>query len=69
MNKKNTPVDDENLIAELLVAKIDDKFHSLKEARESPDWPKWNTAIETELRTLWEKGTWELVENQKMPYH
>ena len=54
--------DEENLLAKLLVAEIDGEFHSLKEAQASPQWPKWNAAIDTELKTLEEKGTWQLVE-------
>jgi len=38
-----------------------DDCHSLKEARESPDWPEWEHAINTELKQLWHMGTWKLV--------
>jgi len=24
---------------------MDDEFHSLKEAKDSPDWPKWESSI------------------------
>jgi hypothetical protein len=34
---------------------------SLKEAKKSPDWPKWEKAIEAELEQLWDMGTWKLV--------
>ena len=35
---------------------------SLKEARESEDWPKWKHAIQVELDQLKCMGTWQLVE-------
>jgi len=38
-----------------------DNCHSLKEARESPDWPEWECAIHTELKQLQRMGTWKLV--------
>ena len=41
---------------------------SLKEAMSSPEWPEWEKAIQTELDTLRQMGTWELVdapENRK----
>jgi len=39
-----------------------DDCHSLKEARESPDWPEWEKAIQTELEQLRQMGTWKLVD-------
>jgi hypothetical protein len=50
------------LIAEVLMAEINDKFHTLKEAKESSDWLQWDTAIWTELDQHQEKGAWELVD-------
>jgi len=38
-----------------------DDCHSLKEVRESPDWPKWEKAIQTKLEQLWQMGTWNLI--------
>ena len=35
---------------------------TLKEARESVEWPQWEKAIETELNQLQQMGTWELVD-------
>ena len=32
-----------------------------EEARKRPDWPKWEGAIQTELRNLERSGTWRLV--------
>ena len=32
-----------------MMAEDGDKLHSLKEARESPDWPKWEKAIQAKL--------------------
>src|SRR5271168_4080811 len=32
-----------------------------EEARKHPDWPKWEEAIQTELRNLKDSGTWKLV--------
>ena len=34
---------------------------SLKDAKNSPNWPEWEIAIQAELNLLKEKGTWELV--------
>jgi len=39
-----------------------DDCHSLKEARESPEWPEWERAIHTELEQLCHMGTWKLVD-------
>ncbi len=39
-----------------------DDCHSLKEARESPDWPEWEDAIQAELEQLRSMGTWVLVD-------
>ena len=35
---------------------------SLREAKRSPDWPKWKQAIDTELDQLNQMGTWKLVD-------
>ena len=53
---------DESLTADVCTAEIGDEFYSLKEAKDSPDWPQWENAIRTELTQHQEKGTWELVE-------
>jgi Reverse transcriptase (RNA-dependent DNA polymerase) len=52
---------EESFLLELLLAEISDEFHSLKEAKESTDWPQWDKAIRSELDQHQEKGTWELV--------
>jgi hypothetical protein len=39
-----------------------DKHTSLKDARNSPDWPEWEKAIQSELAQLHQMGTWRLVE-------
>jgi hypothetical protein len=57
--------ENENLLAEVLTAKIANEFHSLKEAQASYDWPKWDSAIHSKLNQHQEKGTWELVERLK----
>ena len=41
---------------------VGDELTSLKEAKNSPDWPEWHGAMGEELRTLTGMGTWELVE-------
>jgi hypothetical protein len=46
----------------VMMAEAGDKFQSLKEAKESPDWPEWEIAIRAELVQHREKGTWELVD-------
>ena len=33
-----------------------------EEARRRPDWPKWQVAIQMELKNLKDSGTWKLVE-------
>ena len=38
-----------------------DEYTSLKEARNSPDWPEWKKAIQNELAQLNRMGTWKLV--------
>ena len=35
---------------------------TLAEARRRPDWPLWEKAIQEELKTLRQAGTWELAE-------
>jgi Reverse transcriptase (RNA-dependent DNA polymerase) len=35
---------------------------SLEEARQRPDWPKWQIAIQEELKVLKTAGTWKIVE-------
>jgi hypothetical protein len=42
-----------------------DELNTLREAKNFPDWPEWQTAMYEELDLLKEKGTWELV--QKPP--
>ena len=39
-----------------------DEITSLREAKQSEDWPEWEAAMGDELQLLTEKGTWELVE-------
>lgn len=34
---------------------------SIEEAKQTPEWPQWKTAIEKELRDLQVNGTWEVV--------
>jgi reverse transcriptase-like protein len=44
------------------MAKAEDEFHSLAEAKQSPEWPEWEHAIWLELDQLWDKGTWKLFD-------
>jgi hypothetical protein len=46
-------------------ASVGEDLKSLEEAQNSPDWPKWQEAISTELRQLAQKGTWTLTEGPK----
>lgn len=39
----------------------DEEVASLKEAKNSPDWPEWEKAIHKELAQLHQMGTWRLV--------
>jgi len=56
---------EESLIQEVLSAEIGDEFHSLKEARNFPDWPDWEKVIQSKLQQHQEKGTWELVDKPR----
>jgi len=47
---------------EIFAAEIGNEFHSLKEAKASPDWPEWKDVITAKLDQYREKGTWELVD-------
>jgi hypothetical protein len=38
-----------------------DEYNSLKDARNAPDWPEWEKAIQHELTQLHQMGTWRLV--------
>ena len=44
------------------MAKAGDEFHSLAEAKQSPEWPQWECVIQSELDQLREKGTWKLID-------
>ena len=59
-DEEEDDLDDSQMI--LLMAEAGDEFHTLKEAKESPDWPEWEIAIQAELNQLRDKGTWELVD-------
>ena len=52
-----TYTSDEQLFA--IVAS--DEHTSLKDAQNSPDWPEWEKAIQSELAQLNQMGTWRLV--------
>ena len=39
-----------------------DKHTSLKDVRNSPNWPEWEKAIQSKLAQLHQMGTWRLVE-------
>ena len=41
---------------------VGDELTSLKDAKNSPNWPEWEIAIQAKLDLLKEKRTWELVE-------
>ena len=42
-----------------------DEFTSLREARNSPEWPEWEKAIQKELAQLNQMGTWRLVDKSR----
>ena len=46
-----------------------DEHMSLKDAKQSEDWPEWEKAVQVELTQLQHMGTWRLVENRQMPFH
>jgi hypothetical protein len=60
--EKDDEDQDKNLIEEVLTAEISNEFHTLKQAKDSPNWPRWDCVIQTELDQHQEKGTWELVD-------
>ena len=43
-------------------AEIGGDIHSLKEAKQSDEWPEWKTAIQAEIDQLIQMGTWKLVD-------
>jgi hypothetical protein len=60
--------EDENTflsIEEVYAIIAGDEITGLNEARNSPEWPKWQQAMNEEMDLLNEMGTWELV--QKPP--
>ena len=40
----------------------DDECHSLQEAKASPEWPEWESAIHAKLNQLHRMGTWRLID-------
>jgi hypothetical protein len=38
-----------------------DELNSLRETKQSPDWPTWSQTMDVELNQLEKMGTWELV--------
>ncbi len=62
MNDPYSSKSDEEEGEQTNTVEIGDEFHSLKEAHDSDDWPKWHKVIEAELGQLQKKGTWELVD-------
>jgi hypothetical protein len=42
-----------------------DRLTNLKDAKQSPDWPDWECAIQAELDQLQQMGTWKLVDKPK----
>ena len=47
---------------EVFAVVLDDDCHSLQEAKASPEWPEWESAIHAELDQLHKMGTWRLVD-------
>jgi hypothetical protein len=50
---------------EAFVVIPDDDCSSLKDARESPEWPEWEQAIHAELDQLHRMGTWQLIDKPR----
>ena len=47
---------------EAFVVVPEDDCRSLREAKESPEWPKWEQVIKAELDQLHHMGTWVLID-------
>ena len=62
-------VEDENQIEHAMATVVSEMEAidplSLEEARRRPDWSKWDTAIQEELKALKKAGTWGIVERPK----
>ena len=43
----------------------DDDQPTFDQVKHSPEWPKWEKAIQSKLAQLRQKGTWKLVEKPK----
>ena len=67
LNDPFSESEDEDLfhtaLAEALIGGSDPK--SLNKAKDSSEWPKWESVIKRELEQLCEKGTWRLVDPPK----
>ena len=59
-----TDLDDDLLLTTNIINSIitGDELTSLNEAKRSADWPKWEKAMQAELKQLNQMGTWELVD-------
>ena len=55
----NDPWEDEMNVAQTILSNGDPK--TLKEAKNSPEWPEWESTVLAELSQLQEMGTWQLV--------
>ena len=56
--------DEANITSEEQIFSIipGDEYTSLKDAKNSPNWPEWEKAAQKELDQLTQMGTWKLVE-------
>ena len=54
--------DRDNWTQEIFAAEIGNEFQSLKEVKESFDWPEWKDVIKAKLDQHQAKGTWEIVD-------
>jgi transposase InsO family protein len=59
--EKEVYVDEENMVNAAPEAMLGEEPKSLKEAKETSEWPEWERAIQTKLAQLNQTGTWSLV--------
>ena len=64
VDESNTGLDESEIDHAMaaVVENVEGLTPTYEEARKRPDWPKWDKAIQIELKSLEKTGTWRLVE-------